>query len=1402
MYLNTNMPGTEKASFMMNDANGSPARLEGSLLLQVINGDEQLFLQFSDAHGRYNLHMLQNVLENYKYLLQQITIDQGATISGISFIRPEERENIINFSHLSLKSAFTGTILSPVSCNLTGQHRILFLNEQLELVPVGMTGNMYLIPDGPQADDNSAETYFDRENICFTGHTGRWNENGQPETDKCFGDAIRSEIRDTLLRHPFIRDAILVARPHIPSGETATAYYSLKPKNHQEHPETATPVSSGEGNHSDDFFALLKELNDTDEPIDVSLPVIRRFEEIAATCKDRTALKCNDLHFSYQFLNNAADNFAVGLSRKIPIQREDLVAIVLERSAELVISILAVWKLGAAYIPVDPSYPEERIAGILDAAKPRAIIAETGISWQTSPLLHSYAARIVVTGELGTATGVPTPVTLSGDDLAYVIFTSGSTGVPKGVMIEQKGMLNHILSKVGEMNITDHGIVAQNASQCFDISIWQMFSPLIAGGKLVIYDEHIVNEPEIFIQHVHRDEITVLEIVPTYLTAMLDIIETWPQSPLFSRMEILIANAETLKPNLAARWFSRFPAIPLVNTYGATEVSDDTSHYIMHSMPDTATIPVCHRPIPNFRVYILDDNYRHCREEEEGQIYLSGPFVGRGYLNDAEKTAAVFVHDPFREPGSTIKMYKTGDYGKFLPDGRMEFIGRKDQQVKINGQRVELGEVEHALTSLPPVKDAVVLDVIHPETTSYLHAFVIPYHKDEQDLHTITAMLTGKLPYYMIPAQISFLEEYPLNQNGKVDRKILREKYIPPSTKDMADMLKQYLQQQLPSHPLPDFFVQLEALPQDENGHIITSLLPLPPTDIKHTAVQDLPQSPVEKILAEIWREVLNKETVLLSDNFFETGGHSLKALKLVSRINKTLHVKMGLGTVFMHPTIRQMAAFIANGNNSRYQKIPLLPPRPYYETSRSQKRLFLSATGSHNDISYNMQYVFRFRTQLDAAAMSKSLLYLIERHEILRTVFIHQNGDIMQQIHSSSECGFELTIINVVPDNKAEPEIINIITADRNRPFDLENGPLLRATLIQCNNEQSVLLLSLHHIIGDGWSAEIIFTEISALYASFVAGKPASLKPLPIQYKEYASWHNELITSKEVAGQLAYWRNQLQNTASQQLQFDYYSPGGTASGSRAAYLQFNAAQLSAINHLCRETKVNIFPFLQSIVNFLIYLHFDKKDILLGIPTSGRNHIETEGLIGFCLNPVILRNTVTEDLSFATWLTTINQTFIGALDNQDYPFDILAAELRQQQSDNGHLFNVWLDYHDLSGLTGNEENENVPETEDVATESLNGGKYPLDFIYDKNGPEMGLTLWYNTSLFSEETAQKLLLSHEFVLSTVCSDPAISLATLRKNTMEHITATQQEKKNRFMEERLERLLRIQQKQQPS
>jgi amino acid adenylation domain-containing protein len=602
---------------------------------------------------------------------------------------------------------------------------------------------------------------------------------------------------------------------------------------------------------------LLDQWNDTRSPSPQDKCFQELFEQQAERIPDKIAVGFKGQSLTYLELNQRANRLAHYL-RSSGVGPEIRVGVCVERGPDLLIGLLAILKAGGVYVPLDPAYPKERLAYILDDAQAPLMLAQHHLlerlpEQQARVLcLDSELAVLEHESELNPDSGVEPA------NLAYIIYTSGSTGRPKGAMVEHRGMLNHLYAKFRDLHLTNDDVIAQTSSQSFDISIWQLLAASLAGGRVEMFDDEVAQTPSRLVQMTEREGITILETVPALLRGMLGVVELQETlSRQLASLRWLIVTGEALPPELARQWLERYPHIPLMNAYGPTECSDDVTHHVARELPSqsAARMPIG-RPVINTRIYILDRRLRPLPVGVPGELCVAGIGVGRGYLNQPGLTALTFVADPFAsKPGA--RLYKTGDLARYLPDGEIEFLGRIDHQVKMRGFRIELGEIESALNKHSAVGEAVVMLSAAQPGDERLLAYVVPAPDSTPASADLRHYLKQRLPEYMVPSAFVMLEALPLTGNGKLDRRALERMSV--------------------------------AGPINERAFVA-------------------PRTPVEEAVAGIWAELLKLERVGVHDNFFDSGGHSLLAIQVLTQLLKTFQVDLQLRTFFEAPTVAELS--------------------------------------------------------------------------------------------------------------------------------------------------------------------------------------------------------------------------------------------------------------------------------------------------------------------------------------------------------------------------------------------------------------------------------------------------------------------------------------------------------------
>ena len=794
------------------------------------------------------------------------------------------------------------------------------------------------------------------------------------------------------------------------------------------------------------------------------------FEEKVSIRGSETAIICEGMKLSYNELNEKSNQLAHHLRATYEtrtgktLQTDMLITICMERSLEIVVGILAVWKAGCAYVPIDPSYPQDRIDYVLADTNSALILIKKGEIDSIIALPKEQVLAIDLTEEFYKSEDRTNPdLTISPSDLAYIIYTSGSTGKPKGAMIEHAGMLNHLYAKVNLLQLTQESIVAQNASQSFDISVWQFFAGLLSGGQVIVYIGDLILNPAAFLERLLTDRTTILEVVPSYLSAMLDELEK-QNKPYLNHVFYLLVTGEELKSDLVKRWFSVYPQKYLVNAYGPTEASDDITHHVMNDWEYAKFIPIG-KPVQNLKLYIVDQAMQLCPIGVSGEICVSGIGVGRGYLNNVSKTREVFMDDPFTSDKG-IRLYKTGDIGKWLSDGSIQYLGRKDEQIKIRGYRIELGEIEHTLGQMDGVKQACVL-VKERKTENSVTKYLVAYYIGDKTQTTadIQVKLSGLLPEFMVPSLLVEIDNFPLTANGKLDKKAL---------------------------PNPDFTSSLEHVE---------------------------PKTELESLLCKIWREILNIDKISVTDNFFRIGGDSILSIQVSSRIRQAGY-SCQVKDIFECKTISKLALRLsgepANFTLKTEQgvlsgEVDFLPIQQFFI---SQVNHSFYKAPNH----YNQSFLIKVPV-LDVKKLENVVQELVSYHDVLRIRYTREGLNWKQFYESHIVCS-AINQLDVSMCNSLQME--EILTAWQS-DFNIEKGELFKVGYLHGYADGSArIYFALHHLIVDAVSWRILADGIKQLYhRKPLAKKGSSYRQWVESVKAYTITH---------ASELSYWQTQLKD--------------------------------------------------------------------------------------------------------------------------------------------------------------------------------------------------------------------------------------------------------------------------------
>ena len=1060
---------------------------------------------------------------------------------------------------------------------------------------------------------------------------------------------------------------------------------------------------------------LLVEWNATATEYEREVCVHQLFESQVKRTPDAVALITSQEKLSYATLNARANRLA-RLLKDSGVGPEVIVGVLLDRSTEMVVALLAILKAGGAYVPLDPSYPRERLEFMLADSQAAVLLtndkAADGLyAGATRVICLDGTWRAIIAGQ----SAENLPHVAAANNLAYVIYTSGSTGRPKGAMITQQGLVNYLSWAVKHYEVAKRSGAPVHSSISFDLTVTSLFPPLLSGRRVELLSEEQGVEGLATSLLNREEEFSLIKITPAHLMMLNHLL---PPDKAEARVHTLVIGGEALRLDILESW--RRAGKRLINEYGPTEavvgcivyeVSDDVVRGA--SAPEMVLIG---RPIANAEVFILDERLQPVAIGTPGEVYLGGDGVARGYLNRPDVTAEKFVPHPFAtSPGR--RLYRTGDLGRYLPNGEIEYLGRADYQVKVRGYRIELGEIESCLREHEKVSEAVV--TLHEDASGsgHLIAYVVSADKAHVPENELRRHLTERLPEYMVPARLVFLEELPLTPNGKVDRRAL-----PPPEQ-----------------------VQAQGREKSSEHH---SLL--------------------EEMLADVWSHVLNVKEVGVHDNFFERGGHSLLAMRLISRLREVFEVELTIDDIFDTDTLsdlaKRLSELIAEQQTGTSPSLQRVERDGEIPLSFAQQRLWFLDKLTPGSFAYNIPAVFRVHGPLDLSVLEQSLNEVLSRHEGLRTTFADSGGKPRQVIAAEATIALPVTDLSHLAGDQQQQEITRLSAEEARKPFDLARGPMLRVSLLRCGVDDHVVLSTMHHIVSDGWSMGVLINEVAVLYEAFRAKRESPLTELPVQYADYAVWQRGWLSDEVVETQLAFWRNQMENAPPVlNLPADYHRPAMLSHRGATLPVTLSAELGTRLKSLSRGEGMTSFMTILAAFAALLSRYSGQRDLVIGVPVAGRNRVEIEKLIGFFINTLPLRIDLEGDPSFRTLLRRVRQTMLGAYAHQDIPFEKLVEALHPARDRScSPLFQVsfaWNNF-ELEALS-------VGELEMTPLEAVwQTAKFDLTLSLAEN-PSGTITgdIEYATELFKAETIQRLGAHFQYLLELVAANPEKRLSEL-------------------------------------
>ncbi|MFF2076049.1 amino acid adenylation domain-containing protein [Kitasatospora sp. NPDC058162] len=1023
--------------------------------------------------------------------------------------------------------------------------------------------------------------------------------------------------------------------------------------------------------------------------------------EQAARTPDAPAVTFGEDTLSYRELDEAANRLAHHLLAH-GAGPDRLVALSVERGLEMAVGLLGIMKAGAAYVPLDPAYPADRLAYMLQDSGARLLVTHRGLNRN----LPSEDVQVIdLDQDAAAIAGHPATAPQSGataTDLAYVIYTSGSTGRPKGVAIEHHTVLHLMANSQPLYGFGPEDVWTVFHSYAFDFSVWELWGALTTGGLAVIVDHDTARNPDAMWQLLHQQRVTVLNQTPSLFR---ELVEHAAQGANTAppKLRWVVFGGEGLEPKHVTTWFNAFhqPGTRLVNMYGITETTVHVTYgeITPEHLTSRRRLPAG-RPLPGYGIHLLDPHGNPVPTGIPGEIHVTGGGLARHYLHRPDLTTERFPTHPNGQ-----RMYRSGDIARWLPDGTLEHLGRADHQVKIRGYRIELGEIETALLTHPHIHETLVTTHPTPDGHHRLTAYLVTTTPvSPTDLRT---HLTTTLPDYMIPALFVTLDRLPLTPSGKVDRRAL---------------------------PRPD--------------------LQASRTETPYTA----PSTPTEQQLAAIWADVLGTERVGIHDNFFELGGDSILTIQVISRAREALGGSLTPRMLFETPTVAELAATLQQPDSE--PAAPAIPPVPRdgeLPMSFGQQRLWFLQDFTEGSTEYHAALGLRLTGPLDAAALRGAVDDLVARHDALRTTFDVADGRPVQIVHPELRPEWREATA------EDEEQLRRLAREELTRPYDLRGGPLVRVLLVRLGAEEHVCVLGMHHIVTDGWSMGVAAGELGALYSARAEGRTADLPEVPVQYPDFAAWqHQRLADGGVVAEQLDWWRERLDGITPLELPTDRPRPAVRSSAGAVHGFEVPADTLDGLKRLARHSGATLFMALTAAVQTVFARYTGQQDIAVGTASAGRAHGGLDQLIGFLVNTVVLRSRIEPDASFAELLRQVRGTVLDAFAHEDVPFERL-VEAVQPERDTSRtplvqamvvLQNTASPHPDLAGLrVGEYAMERDTALSDLTVE------------FEESGGGLRALVEYSTELFDASTVERFGEHLNVLLRAAVAGPELPVSAL-------------------------------------
>lgn len=1036
------------------------------------------------------------------------------------------------------------------------------------------------------------------------------------------------------------------------------------------------------------------------------------FEQQVERTPQQVAVIMNDSRLTYEELHKQSSQLGHYLIHK-GVVPDTPVGVCMKRSPAMIVALLGILKAGGAYVPLDPEAPYARNHHMLTEAGARYCIADPEGMADSSCIAEEMLVYPALYGELEKLSACSPRTEVQPEHLVSIYYTSGSTGKPKGVMNRHQGWVTALLSLQSALHLQPGETVLHKTTLTFDDAAMEIFWPLLTGGTVALLEPGLHQDPEAIVEAVIRYDVSFLVLVSSVLGRVMDVVKP-QQIQQMTHLRGCFGGGEALPVQMGRRYMQLGMPGDLYNLWGATELSIGTTLHLCTPKDFVGEGQISiGTPLPNSRVYILDHNLRKVAVGVAGDVYVAGNGLSRGYLHDPERTSAVFLDDPFVKGE---RMYRTGDQAYAQEDGSLYFVGRSDHQVKIRGIRVELGEIEAALLADADVREAVVMLREDIPDHQRLTAYVVLYPGRSRSAVQIRESLKIRLPVFMIPHFMMVMEELPLNPNGKIDR----------------------------------------------------HALPIPSPDSAASPMITEPQTLMEAFLARTFSDILRLEEVGRTDDFFEIGGDSISASRVISTLRSYTELTLPLALIFEHRNVKDLAQHL----EERGYRGEALIEQAIFPSGRSdaqamsfaQERMWFLQQVDPLDPVYNEPLAFRIEGKLDTSALQAALNELVQRHEVLRTTFAIANDQPVPIIAGEGELQLEIIQVDASIEGHLESLLQHKLTEEARKPFDLEKGPLIRMALLKLGEESSVLFINMHHIITDAWSNVMFLNELNILYTAYLDNKPSPLRDLPFQYSDYAAWHKEWVQNHVLRTQLDFWKNELSGELPVlQLPTDEPRlPVQTFEGDKV-YFSLSKQWMSRIQALSRQTEASAYMILQAVFSIMLHRYSGQKDMIIGSPLANRNQREFEQMLGFFVNTVAIRSHFKGEDGFRVYLQQVKERCLNIYEHQDVPFELLVRELQPERNPAySPIVQVMFAYQNKL--------EEMLELGSLGVTSIEvnskTARYDLTlYLKETAGGQLAGTFEYNTHLFRRATIDRLVASFTSLLEAILSDPEQNISQL-------------------------------------